>query len=460
MKIQWSVGLLFLLIFSGAAKAAEDDDKALIMLSNKHEQKLKLSSSRSKDGVLEAYIRDMTCRIAAQECSNIRVYLLRSPGLNAFMMPNGAMFVQTGLILRATSASELATVIGHEIIHYTQGHSLERVRKYKKTQQTATLLNIGLQIGGLHNLASELVANVFGTAYLGAYSREGEKESDNKGLELMNNAGYDATAASRFWSNNLKEYDESGHNTSIFASHPAPAERMAYLQQRGEVIAAASKAKRKIDENRLLDLLEASRLDLLNDEMRTMEPKQFEALIGNQRNFFKITDGMSAYLNANAWMDYSKKKGISDKDLGEALNKADFRYSQGAESESGMPSAGYREWAKLSENLGHSCQAKTGYERYIEREPEAWDVKFIKRRLGKVECNTQENNTTSLIKNSTENKNVPAVIKPTAVIEPAVREDRSTIDKFQEASSKCLALGFKKQTESFGECILEFAKTD
>ena len=49
-------------------------------------------------------------------------------------------------------------------------------------------------------------------------------------------------------------------------------------------------------------------MDLINDEMRTMEPEQFEALIANQRKFFKITDGMGAYLNANAWLHSSKRK--------------------------------------------------------------------------------------------------------------------------------------------------------
>ena len=74
----------------------EDLFAGILMLADKHEQYLRTSPNRLKDSVLETYLQDLTCKLAGNRCSDIRVYLLRSPSFNAFMMPNGAMFVYSG----------------------------------------------------------------------------------------------------------------------------------------------------------------------------------------------------------------------------------------------------------------------------------------------------------------------------------------------------------------------------
>ena len=201
MAIRRVTLLFFLLLISNNASSISEEEKGLIMLADKHEQQLRTSPARSNNKIMEEYIRDMACRIASEDCSNIRVYLLRAPGLNAFMMPNGAMFVQTGLLLRVTSDSELASVIGHEVVHYSERHSLERARTVKRTQQVGNLLSIGLQVGNTGLWESSLLISSIAGAYLSAYSRDAERESDTKGLSLVNNAGYDPTAASRIWEN-------------------------------------------------------------------------------------------------------------------------------------------------------------------------------------------------------------------------------------------------------------------
>ena len=61
---------------------------------------------------------------------------------------------------------------------------------------------------------------------------------------------------------------------------------------------------------------------------------------------------------------------------------------KGVESESGIPSVGYSEWARLNEKLDNICVAKAGYEKYLELEPNAWNVKFVSKRLGKLKCAT------------------------------------------------------------------------
>jgi len=447
----WCIALVyFLLIVSKNASAREEDDKGLLMLADKHEQQLRTSSARSNNKVMEKYIRDMACRIAAENCLKIRVYLLRAPGLNAFMMPNGAMFVQTGLLLRLTSDSELASVIGHEIVHYSERHSLERARTTKRAQQVGNLLSIGLQLGGSGAIESSLLINSIAGAYLSAYSRDAERESDEKGLRLSSNAGYDPALASRIWENFKNEREVSDYSgIALFASHPAIDERMSSLNATASALAVISSTGIGVDEGGLLRGVDDFRLDFLNDEMQSMRPKQFEVLLSNQIEFSTIPDGMVSYLSANAWMYSIKQKGANEKDLQEAYKKADSYYEKGMESESGMPSSGYREWAKLNEKLGDNCRAETAYLKYLSTEPDAWDAKFVSKRLEKLDCVKNSPSQPDSLKEKVTKTQVPKIISSPA-------EKKSTkIDSFEKASSKCLALGFKKETDSFGKCILE-----
>jgi beta-barrel assembly-enhancing protease len=449
----WCIALVcFLLIVSKNASAKEEDEKGLLMLADKHELQLRTSSARSNNKVMEKYIRDMTCRIAAENCSKIRVYLLRAPGLNAFMMPNGAMFVQTGLILRLTSDSELASVIGHEIVHYTELHSLKRARTTKRAQQVGNLFSIGLQVGGAGAMESSLLLNSIAGAYLSAYSRDAERESDEKGLRLSNNAGYDPTLASRIWENFKNEREVSGYSgVSLFASHPAIDERMSSLNATASALSVSRPTGIGVDEGGLLRIVDDFRLDFLNDEMQSMSPKQFEILLSNQIKFSTIPDGLASYLSANAWMYSTKQKGANKNNLQKAYKNADSYYEKGMESESGMPSSGYREWAKLNEKLGDNCRAKKAYLKYLLKEPDAWDAKFVSKRLEKLDCVANRLSQQDSLKEKVTKTQVPKIISSPA-------EKKSTkIDSFEKASSKCLALGFKKETDSFGKCVLELA---
>ena len=444
--------LFFLLLISNNASSISEEEKGLIMLADKHEQQLRTSPARSTNKIMEEYIRDMACRIAGEDCSNIRVYLLRAPGLNAFMMPNGAMFVQTGLLLRVTSDSELASVIGHEVVHYSERHSLERARTAKRTQQVGNLLSIGLQVGGTGYMESSLLISSIAGAYLSAYSRDAERESDTKGLSLVNNAGYDPTAASRIWENFKNESEASGNSgMTLFASHPAIDARMSSLKATASALAGTRSTDIRVDEVQLLTMVDDFRLDFLNDEMRSMKPKQFEVLLSNQISFSSISDGMDNYLRANAWIHSAKQKGVNEKKLQKAYENANDYYAQGMRSESGMPSAGYREWAKLNERLGDNCQAKTAFSEYLAKEPNAWDAKFVSKRLEKLDCVKNNLSQSDSPKEKVTKTRSPKIISST-------EEKKSTkIDAFEKASSKCLALGFKKETDSFGKCILELA---
>ena len=103
------------------------------MLVDKHEQYLRTSNRTVENEELHSALQELTCRTVGSLCQNLRVYAVRAPGFNAFMMPNGAMFVQSGLLLRVSDDAELAAVPGHEASHFTRRHSLHSMRRWHRT---------------------------------------------------------------------------------------------------------------------------------------------------------------------------------------------------------------------------------------------------------------------------------------------------------------------------------------
>ena len=97
----------------------------LWMKMNAVEEQFKNSPLRVTDPQLNLYISQLICKLANEHCKDIRPYIIRHPGFNAFMAPNGMMVLWSGLLLRSRNEAQLATVIGHEIGHYLRKHSVK-----------------------------------------------------------------------------------------------------------------------------------------------------------------------------------------------------------------------------------------------------------------------------------------------------------------------------------------------
>lgn len=115
--------------------------------------------------------------------------IVDEPGVNAFALPGGFVYVTRGILSHFNSEAQLAAVLGHEIGHVTARHSVNQMSR----QQLASL---GLGIGSI--LSSEvaqfqgLISAGLQIAFL-SFSREDERESDDLGLRYMTAVGYDPT---------------------------------------------------------------------------------------------------------------------------------------------------------------------------------------------------------------------------------------------------------------------------
>ncbi len=105
---------------------AASDEGGLWALMDREERNLRRSPFVVPDARLKAYLQAVACRLGGQHCPDIRVHLVRTPVFNASMAPNGMLQLWTGLLLRVENEAQLAAIVGHEIGHYLQRHSVDR----------------------------------------------------------------------------------------------------------------------------------------------------------------------------------------------------------------------------------------------------------------------------------------------------------------------------------------------
>jgi hypothetical protein len=113
---------------TGYRPASSTDEGGLWHVMNRVENDTKRSRHLIRDPAWDAYLRDIMTRLSADFSNDMRIYLMRTPYFNATMAPNGMMQVWTGLLLRVDNEAELAAILGHEMGHYMQRHSLAKLR--------------------------------------------------------------------------------------------------------------------------------------------------------------------------------------------------------------------------------------------------------------------------------------------------------------------------------------------
>jgi predicted Zn-dependent protease len=163
------------------------------------------------------------------------------PTPNAFALPGGYIFATRGLVNLMNSEAELASVLGHEIGHVTARHSVSAISK----QQLAQL---GLGLGGIFFPAAQPFENVLG-AGLGLlflkHGRDAERQADDLGFHYALNHGYAVTEmADVFRSLQRAGDDQRSALPSWLSTHPAPAERIAVVQQWIDALPPSSRGSR------------------------------------------------------------------------------------------------------------------------------------------------------------------------------------------------------------------------
>jgi len=355
---EWSMPARF------ARPDTASEEGGLWALMDREETRLRRSPFAIRDADLQKRVQDMVCRMAGTHCPDVRVYLMRTPYFNASMAPNGMMQVWSGLLLRCDNEAQLAAVLGHEVGHYLQRHSLENLRKAKSHSAAATFLSMFGVVGAIGALG--VAANMSG------YSREYESEADSISITLMRSAGYDPAEAAKIWENlllEIKARGDSGSNSNpLFASHPPAEERkQALMTLANETPGGVA------NEAAWQQAVQPFLREWLIDEVKRGQREESLALLDRM-----VARGpmRSEYLYARAETYRLRAK---DGDLDLAL--ADYRAATTAGAE---PPETYRGLAAVYRARDQVPEAKASLQRYLELAPNAPDAAMMKSYLEEI----------------------------------------------------------------------------
>jgi predicted Zn-dependent protease len=165
--------------------------------------------------------------------------VFENEAINAFAMPGGKIGVFTGILSVADDQDKLAAVIGHEVAHVTERHSLERANQQLTTQ--IGVIGATAAIGGPRG-TGDLIAMGAQLGLSLPYGRGQESEADTVGLLYMADAGFDPRASIKLWKNMAAA--NQGGPPEFFSTHPSSDSRIDDLiEQLPEALARYNAAK-------------------------------------------------------------------------------------------------------------------------------------------------------------------------------------------------------------------------
>lgn len=163
-----------------------------------------------------------------------KFYVVNTDAVNAFALPGGIIYVNRGVLERATAMDELAGVLGHEIQHVVLRHSVKQMTQQQEAQVGVTLGCV--LTGACQSSAAQEAINLGGTLVFAKMSRTDEKQADDGGFQNVMRAGISPEGMLSFFQKLLKEEQSSGGGSSSgagawFADHPGTEDRIADIRR-------------------------------------------------------------------------------------------------------------------------------------------------------------------------------------------------------------------------------------
>jgi beta-barrel assembly-enhancing protease len=198
------------------------------------------------DPVLTEYVNHVGNRlVASQEATEsgfpFSFEVVADPSINAFALPGGHMFINTGLLRAVDNEAQLAGVMGHEMSHVILRHGTNQASKANLIELPAALAaqmaGKGSMMGQLAQLGIGLGAN----SVLLKFSRNAESQADLMGSHLMAEAGYDPMEMAHFFNKLGSEVGSPGQGmmgkaAQFMSDHPNPDNRERAIEQEARLL--------------------------------------------------------------------------------------------------------------------------------------------------------------------------------------------------------------------------------
>ncbi|HEX6186567.1 MAG TPA: M48 family metalloprotease [Pyrinomonadaceae bacterium] len=350
---------------------------------------------------------------------NWKFRALRDPEPNAFALPNGSIYVTTGLLALVDNESQLAAIIAHELTHVMRRHTYMQNRSNRKKFLTMNVIAIvGSVTPGMVGTAISLAAAIspfIVMSMIAGYSRDSEREADHRAVDMMISAEYPPEEAINVMK--LLSQDIEGEQIKLFYNdHPELQERVryltSYLGSRADKVTPQMELNReKVAYFRKMQPVMRHNVQLAINAARFRSAVFFAQRLADfdpdsAENVFLLAEAYrtlgprSPQLTARELTNSAKKDAAKkrEKRTAEELErellatpggqenwknhqqKAEELYLRSLGLHAPVPAA-HRGLGMLYEKLGRTTEAVTAYEKYVELAPTAFDRERILRRI-------------------------------------------------------------------------------
>ena len=205
----------------GQRLSESEEEQMLWRRAKKEQDAINASGFLYQDRKIENYLNQVAENLQMNADSpdiSFQIKVIKDPKLNAFALPNGVIYIHTGILARMENEAQLAALLAHEMIHCMHRHSLRALRniKYRTRARTATVQEIAQLLGITGSIAS-----------IRSYTRELETEADRAGLDLAVKANYDPKEVLRLFEFLKQEMEIEGVEEPYFSgTHPKVQQRI------------------------------------------------------------------------------------------------------------------------------------------------------------------------------------------------------------------------------------------
>lgn len=195
---------------------------------NQVAQQILRSARLVKDPVVNEYVNRIGQNIVRNSDAKVpfTIRVIDTDEVNAFALPGGYFFVNSGLILEADNEAELAGVMAHEIAHVAAHHQAREMTRmhYADLGMVPLVMMTGYSLAGYGIYEASAVAVPLGMLQ---FQRDFEEQADWLGIQYMYKAGYDPTQLTRFFVKIEALQKTRPHLIAkTFSTHPQTPERV------------------------------------------------------------------------------------------------------------------------------------------------------------------------------------------------------------------------------------------
>ena len=309
-----------------------------------------------EDASLQAYLETVIQKLFPEYTGSIKVRVVDSPSLNAFALPNGSIYINTGMLTRLDNEAQVATILAHEGVHFTHKHSWQQRRNVKNSTAFSVGFGVITGIPALGDLAA--LSSIYG------FSKDMEREADAEGFQRLQSAGYDVSQAPVTFEFLLAEVDALEIDEPyFFSTHPGLEER---IQSFNELVKKHGTTNGYRGTTAYRSHVEKLQLELLADYLE-LSQHQSVLLILERPNAFERYPSSAWYYLGEAYRLRN--------DEGDAVRSIDAYRTAIQQAPGFAPS--YRALGLYHMKNNEPVQADNYFSRYLELQPNAADRGYI-----------------------------------------------------------------------------------